>query len=98
MTIRPIDRMTDNELFAWIRDTCIETGIADPDPLIIVGIAQTLRAKHEQVILVNNEVDRLMALLDVAVDGVRKGDGDTALMAMQEALVTAERLPKKKIS
>ena len=44
MTIRPIDRMTDDELFAWIRDTCIDTGIADPDPLIIIGIAQTLRA------------------------------------------------------
>ena len=98
MTIRPIDRMTDDELVTWVRQTCIETGIAVPDPLIVIGIASALRAQHARHLSVTNEVDRLMALLDVAVDGVRKGNGDTALMAMQEALETAKRLQKKAIS
>lgn len=43
----------------------------------------------------NQEADRLLALLDVGLEQIRKGDGDAALLALQEALKSAERLPKK---
>lgn len=43
----------------------------------------------------DEEADRLMQLLDVGIDAVRKGDGQMALLALQEGLKTAERLPKK---
>jgi hypothetical protein len=39
--------------------------------------------------------DRMMVLLDIGLDAVRGGDGDAALLALQEALATAETLPKK---
>lgn len=43
----------------------------------------------------NEEADRLMALLDVGLVQLRKGDGQSAILALQEALQTAERMPKK---
>lgn len=43
----------------------------------------------------DEEFDRLMALLDVGLEQVRRGDGQSAVLALQEALQTAERLPKK---
>lgn len=43
----------------------------------------------------DKEADRLMALLDVGLEQLRKGDGQSAILALQEALQTAERLPKK---
>lgn len=44
---------------------------------------------------VDEEVDRLMALLGVGIAAARKGDGDVALMAAQAALESAQRLPQK---
>lgn len=44
---------------------------------------------------VDREVDRLMELLRVGTEAVRRGDGDSALLAVQEALATAKRLPQK---
>lgn len=41
------------------------------------------------------EADRLMKMLDMALDAVRGGDGDAALLALMEAEETANRLPKK---
>lgn len=46
---------------------------------------------------VNDEADRLMALLDVALASVRKGDGQSALLAVKEAAESAQRLPQKAI-
>lgn len=43
----------------------------------------------------DKEADRLMRLLDIALDGVRRGDGDTAILALQEGVETANRLPKR---
>lgn len=43
----------------------------------------------------NDEADRLMTLLDVGLQELRKGDGQSAILALQEALQTAERMPKK---
>lgn len=43
----------------------------------------------------DEEADRLMALLDVGLEQVRRGDGQSAILALQEALRTAERMPKK---
>ena len=44
---------------------------------------------------VDDEVDRLMSLLDVGIAAVRKGDGDVALMAVKAAHDSALRLPQK---
>ncbi|WP_065755249.1 hypothetical protein [Bradyrhizobium paxllaeri] len=46
---------------------------------------------------VDREVDRIMALLDVGLDAVKKGDGDVAVMALEEAYASAKRLPPKVI-
>jgi hypothetical protein len=43
----------------------------------------------------DQEYDRLMQLLDVGLTELRKGDGQTTVMVLEEALKTAERLPKK---
>lgn len=43
----------------------------------------------------NDEADRLLNLLDIGLEQLRKGDGDSTLLALQEALKTAERMPKK---
>lgn len=43
----------------------------------------------------DEEADRLMQLLEVGIDEVRRGDGQMALLALKEALKTAERIPKK---
>lgn len=43
----------------------------------------------------DEEFNRLMQLLDVGIDAVRKGDDQMALLALQEGLKTAERFPKK---
>jgi hypothetical protein len=39
--------------------------------------------------------DRLLELLDIGLKQLKSGDGDSALLALQEALKTANRLPKK---
>lgn len=39
--------------------------------------------------------ERLLQLLDVGLAAVRDDDEDAALLALQEAMKTAERLPKK---
>jgi hypothetical protein len=38
------------------------------------------------------EFDRLMKLLDLGINAVRAGDGDTALMAAAEGVKSAEKL------
>lgn len=43
----------------------------------------------------DEEADRLLALLDVGLQQLRKGDGQSAVLALQEALQTAQRMPKK---
>lgn len=43
----------------------------------------------------DQEADRLMQLLDVGLAAYRKGDGKGALLAVQEALETAKRIPQK---
>ena len=43
----------------------------------------------------DKNADRLIALLDVALAEVRRGDGETALLALQEGVKAAERLPKR---
>lgn len=44
----------------------------------------------------DNEIaDRLMALLDVATEAVRKGDGDVALMAVKEAAESANGFSRR---
>lgn len=44
----------------------------------------------------DDEADRLMQLLDVGLDQLRKGDDRMALLAVQEALKSAERLPRER--
>lgn len=46
---------------------------------------------------VDKEVDRIMQLLDIGLDAVKKGDGDAAAMALEEAHKSAKRLPQKVI-
>ena len=41
------------------------------------------------------EAERLMKMLDMALEAVRDGNGDAALLALMEAEDTANRLPKK---
>jgi hypothetical protein len=43
----------------------------------------------------DEEADRLMQLLDVGIDSMRRGDGEMAVLALKEGLKTAKRLPKK---
>jgi hypothetical protein len=43
----------------------------------------------------DQEYDRLMQLLDVGLTELRKGDGQTTVMVLEEALKTAERRPNK---
>lgn len=43
------------------------------------------------------EADRLEKLLDAALDALRDEDDDVALMALDEALKEANRLPKKDV-
>lgn len=43
----------------------------------------------------DHDCDRLEQLLDVALDQLRNGDGESSVLALQEALVTAKRLPTK---
>jgi len=40
--------------------------------------------------------ERLMKLLDVGLDALREGDGDGTILALKEAVKTAEQLPKKR--
>ena len=41
------------------------------------------------------EAERLMKMLDAALEAVREGDGDAVLLALKEAEETAGCLPKK---
>lgn len=43
----------------------------------------------------NDAADRLEKLLDVAIAALRSDDEDSTLMALDEALKTAESLPRK---
>lgn len=43
----------------------------------------------------NEEADRILKLLDIGIEAVRAGDGDMALLILQESLATAQRLPQK---
>ena len=45
--------------------------------------------------MTNDDADRLLNLLDVALAQVRNGDDESALLALQEGLATAQRMPKK---
>ena len=51
----------------------------------------------ERKLTADEEIDRLMQLLDVGIKAVRAGDGDAALMAVKEAHESAKRLPMKPI-
>ena len=44
---------------------------------------------------VDEELKLMINLLDVATDAVKRDDGAAALKAMQDALDSAKRLPKK---
>lgn len=44
---------------------------------------------------VDDEVNRIMGLLDLGINAVRAGDGDVALMAVKAAHDSALRLPQK---
>lgn len=44
---------------------------------------------------VDDEVNRIMGLLDIGIKAVRAGDGDVALMAAKAAHDSALRLPQK---
>lgn len=43
----------------------------------------------------DDEVNRIMGLLDIGIKAVRAGDGDAALMAVKAAHDSALRLPQK---
>lgn len=43
----------------------------------------------------NEEADRLLNILDVGLAQLREGDSQSAILALQEALQSAERIPKK---
>lgn len=43
----------------------------------------------------NAAADRLIQLLDIALAAIKKGDGDTALMALEEGIKAHEPLKKK---
>jgi hypothetical protein len=43
----------------------------------------------------NRQADRLMVMLDLALQAVREGRGDDAVMIMQEADKTAKKIPQK---
>lgn len=44
----------------------------------------------------DEEADRLIALLDLGLAKLRNGDAETAVLALKEALESADRLPKKR--
>ncbi len=46
----------------------------------------------------DKQVDRLEQLLDVGLAALRGGDDQAAILALQEAMKTAESLPQKKRS
>lgn len=44
--------------------------------------------------MADDEYDRIMKLLDVGINAVRNDDGTGAIMALEAALKSAEKLPQ----
>ncbi len=44
---------------------------------------------------VDEQVDRLMRLLDIGLEALKEGDDDASIMALAEGLKTAKELPQK---
>lgn len=50
---------------------------------------------NSRPLTVDEEADRLIALLDVGIDAAKVGELDIAELVAREALESAKRLPKK---